>query len=275
MSYINQGVSSGVRHFLLALQFFTRIPVTGRLAAWVGYSPAMLNAASGHFPGVGWVVGAVGAAVLGLAGQRWGASALGALLAALLCMAATAWLTGAFHEDGLADTGDGLGGGVTRERALAIMKDSRIGSYGTVTLVLVLLLKATLLALLVRQGAAGAAAAVLAAHVLSRLAPLLIMRRLPYVSEAAQAKSKPLADAVSAASLMVGVLWSLPSLVLLWWMLGAVALAVALGCWLVMLLAVLRLLHRRLQGFTGDTLGAAQQLCEVALYLGLAWAVAA
>ena len=54
----------GVRHFLLALQFFTRIPVTGGLAQWVGYSPAMLRASAGHFPGVGWVVGAVGALVL-------------------------------------------------------------------------------------------------------------------------------------------------------------------------------------------------------------------
>ncbi|MGB6114977.1 MAG: adenosylcobinamide-GDP ribazoletransferase, partial [Comamonas sp.] len=65
-------MTGGLRHFLLALQFFTRIPVTGRLAAWVGYSPALLNAASGHFPGVGWVVGAAGAGVLWPAGWRWG-----------------------------------------------------------------------------------------------------------------------------------------------------------------------------------------------------------
>ena len=138
----------GVRHFLLALQFFTRIPVTGRLAQWVGYSPAMLRASAGHFPGVGWLVGAVGALVL------WGAlrvlpgGALGALVAAAFSTLATVWLTGAFHEDGMADTADGLGGAVTRERALAIMKDSRIGTYGAAALVLVLALKLALLALL-------------------------------------------------------------------------------------------------------------------------------
>lgn len=268
-------MTGGLRHFLLALQFFTRIPVTGRLAAWVGYSPAMLNAASGHFPGVGWVVGAAGAGVLWLAGQHWGASALGALLAALLCMAGTAWLTGAFHEDGLADTVDGLGGSVTRERSLTIMKDSRLGSYGAVALVLLLLLKAVLLALLVQRGVAGAAAAVLAAHVLSRLAPLFIMRALPYVSEGAQAKSKPLADTVSGASLLVGVLWSIPALALVWKALGAIGTIVMAMCGLLTALAMLRLLHRRLQGFTGDTLGATQQVCEVALYLGLAWSAAA
>ena len=60
---------TALRHFLLALQFFTRIPVTGRLAAWVGYSPAMLHASSAHFPGVGWVVGAVGA--LGYLALAW------------------------------------------------------------------------------------------------------------------------------------------------------------------------------------------------------------
>lgn len=268
-------MTGGLRHFLLALQFFTRIPVTGRLAAWVGYSPALLNAASGHFPGVGWVVGAAGAGVLWLAGWRWGASPLGALLAAVLGTAATVWLTGAFHEDGLADTADGLGGGATRERALAIMKDSRIGSYGAVTLVLVLLLKVALLALLVRHGATGAAAAVLGAHVLSRLAPLFIMRCLPYVSESAQAKSKPLAQAVSGASVFSGVLWSIPALALIWQAQGTIATIGAAVCELLMAWAVLRLLRRRLQGFTGDTLGAAQQLCEVALYLGLAWSVAA
>lgn len=264
----------GLRHFLLALQFFTRIPVTGRLAAWVGYSPAMLNRASGHFPGVGWVVGGAGALVLWAAGARFGASPLGALLAALLSVAATAWLTGGFHEDGLADTADGLGGSVQRERALAIMKDSRIGSYGALTLVLVLALKFTLLALLVQQGAGRAALALLAAHVLSRLAPLWLMRQLPYVSEAGSAKSKPLAESVSVASWITGIFWSFPAVALVWYAQGTMAMIVALLAWLAMLAAVYRLLLRRLQGFTGDTLGAVQQLCELALYLGLVVVVA-
>ncbi len=261
---------NGVRHWLLALQFFTRIPVTGRLAAWVGYSPAMLRAAAGHFPGVGWVVGAVGAGVLWGALHELPAGPLGALVAAALSTGATVWLTGAFHEDGLADSADGLGGGATRERALAIMKDSRIGSYGTVALLIVLLLKVALIALLAGHGEGHAALALLAAHVLSRLAPLLIMRALPYVGDADGSKSKPLADAVSRAGVWVGTLWSFPALALLWSAQAASGLIASMLAWMLALACMARLLRRRLQGFTGDTLGATQQLCEVALLLGLA-----
>ena len=261
-----------LRHFLLALQFFTRIPITGRLADWVGYSPAMLRASAGHFPGVGWVVGAVAAAVLAVALYLLPPGPLGALVAAGLATAATVWLTGAFHEDGLADTADGLGGSASKERALAIMKDSRIGSYGAITLVLVVGLKIALTALLAERGAALAAIAVLYAHVLSRAAPLVVMRALPYVSDAAQAKSKPLADAVSGTSVVTAVLWSIPALALMGWSQGATETTVAMALWALTLMAVLRWLRRRLQGFTGDTLGATQQLCELALYLGLALA---
>ena len=260
---------SAPRHFLLALQFFTRIPVTGRLAAWVGYSPAMLRASAGHFPGIGWVVGALGAGVLWGALQCLPGGALGALVAAVLSTAATVWLTGAFHEDGLADTADGLGGGQTRERALAIMKDSRIGSYGAVTLVLVLALKWVLIALLAERSAAQAVAAVLAVHVLSRLAPLCIMRGLPYVGDADGSKSKPLADAVSRGGVALGFAWSIPALALTWQAQGAFNTIASVLLSLVVLAYVWRLLARRLQGFTGDTLGATQQLCEVALLLGM------
>lgn len=265
---------TALRHFLLALQFFTRVPVTGRLAAWVGYSPDMLRASSAHFPGVGWVVGGAGAGVLAAALALLPANSLAALVAALLATAATAWLTGAFHEDGLADTADGLGGGGTRERALAIMKDSRIGSYGAIALVLALGLKVALLALLAGSGAARAAAALAAAHVLSRLAPLVVMRALPYVADPEHAKAKPIADRAPAGALGVGALWSLPALALLGWAFGVVGLVTALLAGAALLAYMLRLLRRRLQGFTGDTLGATQQLCELAVYLGLAlsWA---
>ena len=265
-------MTNALRHWLLALQFFTRIPVTGRMAAWVGYSPAMLRASAGHFPGIGWVVGAVAAAVLWGALQLLSPGPLGALVAAVLSTAATAWLTGAFHEDGLADTADGLGGGLTRERALAIMKDSRIGSYGTVTLLLVLLLKLALIATIAERGAAVVAASVLGAHVWSRLAPLIVMRALPYVGDADGSKSKPLADAVSRTGVLVGVLWSLPALALMGMAQGALQTIAAVVLWGLALAYMLRLLSRRLQGFTGDTLGATQQVCELALYLGLALA---
>ncbi len=260
---------NAIRHWLLALQFFTRIPVTGRLAAWVGYSPAMLRASAGHFPGIGWVVGATGAVVLWGALQVLPVGAWGALVAAVLSTAATVWLTGAFHEDGLADTADGLGGGLTRQRALAIMKDSRIGSYGAVTLGLVVALKLALMAALAERGAVLAATSVLAVHVLSRLAPLFVMRVLPYVGDADGSKSKPLADAVSRGGVVVGALWSFPALALVWQAQGAFNTVASMLLWVLAFVYMWRLLARRLQGFTGDTLGATQQLCEVALLLGM------
>ncbi|QTD46853.1 adenosylcobinamide-GDP ribazoletransferase [Ottowia testudinis] len=265
-------LSRTLRHFLLALQFFTRIPITGRLAAWVGYSPAMLRAIAGHFPGVVWVVGAVAAGVLAAALYLLPPGPLGALVAAGLAAAATVWLTGAFHEDGLADTADGLGGGAPRERALAIMKDSRIGSYGTAALLLALGLKVALTALLAERGAGVAALAVWGTHVLSRAAPLDVMWGLPYAGEADGSKAKPLADAISLGGILTGIAWALPALGLLWWALGWRPTLAAMALWMLALGHMRRLLRRRLQGFTGDTLGATQQVCELALLLGLALA---
>lgn len=261
---------TAIRRFLLALQFFTRIPVTGRLAAWVGYSPAMLNASVGHFPGVGWVVGAVAAAVLTAALHVLPAGSLGALVAAALSLIASVWLTGAFHEDGLADTADGLGGSVARERALAIMKDSRIGSYGAVALVLVLTLKVALTALVAQRGASVAVTAVLAAHVLSRVTALDVIGAMPYVGDADGSKSKPLAEALEPGAFCTGVAWSVPAIALLWWATGLWGMVAALALWALALGQMRRLLWRRLQGFTGDTLGATQQVCELAVLLGCA-----
>ena len=255
---------NGVRHFLLALQFFTRIPVTGRLAQWVGYSPAMLRAAAAHFPAVGWVVGAIGALALAGALALWPP-----LVAAVLCTVVTVLVTGAFHEDGLADVADGLGGASTRERALEIMKDSRIGAFGAIAVVLALGLKFALLAALAGQGAFVACAALLAAHVLSRLAPLAVMRASPYVGGEG-GKAKPMADAVSGTAVFVAVLWSLPAAALLVIAGGVVNGLAALASAALVALFMVRLLRRRLGGFTGDGLGATQQLSELAIYLALA-----
>ncbi len=255
---------NGVRHFLLALQFFTRIPVTGRLAQWVGYSPAMLQASAAHFPAVGWVVGAIGALALAAALALWPP-----LVAAVLCTVVTVLVTGAFHEDGLADVADGLGGASTRERALEIMKDSRIGAFGAIAVVLALGLKFALLAALAGQGAFVACAALLAAHVLSRLAPLAVMRASPYVGGEG-GKSKPMADAVSGASVAVAVGWSLPAAALLVVVGGVVNGVAAVVAGALVALFMVRLLRRRLGGFTGDGLGATQQLSELAIYLALA-----
>ena len=181
------------------------------------------------------------------------------------------WLTGAFHEDGLADTCDGLGGSAQRERALVIMKDSRIGSYGTVGLCLALLLKTALLAQLAAQwGPLRAALALLCGHVLSRLMPLFIMRWLPYVSDADAAKSKPLADDVSGPALLAGLAWALPAWALTGWAFSPARLLACAAMLALLTWRLGRLWQRRLQGFTGDVLGATQQVCELGFYLALA-----
>ncbi|WP_372657503.1 adenosylcobinamide-GDP ribazoletransferase [Hydrogenophaga sp.] len=264
-----RGGPAFIRHYLLALQFFTRIPVTGRLANWVGFSPALLRASAAHFPGVGWLVGALTAGLL--LGLLWllPAQSASAWVAAVLSTVFGVLLTGAFHEDGLADLADGLGGSLERERALDIMKDSRIGSYGALALGLAVLLKCALLALLVQVDAQLAAAALFAAHVVSRGMPLFIIRALPHVGDTALSKSKPLAEQIAGAALVAGLCWVALALALVGWCLpGAPWPQAVLGA-LLGLLWMWRLLRRRLQGFTGDGLGATQQVCEVLFYLAL------
>ncbi|HEY8356530.1 MAG TPA: adenosylcobinamide-GDP ribazoletransferase [Ramlibacter sp.] len=264
---------TAVRHFLLALQFFTRIPVTGRLADWVGYSPAMLRASAAHFPAIGLLVGVVAALVAGGLLALLPPSPLAAGVAAVFCTAVTVLLTGALHEDGMADVADGLGGSLDRQRALEIMKDSRIGAFGALALVLTLGAKLSLLALLGAVQPAALCAALVLAHVLSRAWPLLLVRWLPHVGDSAGSKSKPLADAISGGALAVAFAWTAVALaaVAAWQGVGFLLapLAASALAWLVMA----RWFRRRLQGFTGDCLGAAQQVCEIACYLGVALAL--
>ena len=289
-----------IRHYLLALQFFTRIPVTGRLADWVGYSPAMLRASAAHFPGVGWLLGGVVAAF------TWGVLAVlppspfAPLVAAVLGTVLSVLMTGAFHEDGLADVADGLGGTLDRNRALEIMKDSRVGAFGAIAVALALLAKVALLALLGSLSSVLLCMALFLGHVVSRTWPLLTIRLLAHVGDAAGSKSKPLADQISGASLLVATVWCLGALgiILAFQAVDTAGVAPNLGADTGFSLASIfasaapcaalfaagffsnglawawmtRWFARRLQGFTGDCLGAIQQVGEVAFYLGLALA---
>jgi adenosylcobinamide-GDP ribazoletransferase len=266
-----------IRHYLLAVQFFTRIPVTGALANWVGYSPQMLRASAAHFPGVGWLVG--GAVAL----FSWGLltvlpqNPFAPLVVGVLGTALSVWMTGAFHEDGLADVADGLGGSLERNRALEIMKDSRVGAFGAIAVVLALLAKVALLALLGSVSPLLLCVGLFTGHVVSRTWPLLTIRLLPHVGDVAGSKSKPLADQISRTSLLVAFIWCFAALSLAEYaqaamnfvVVGLPQLATALLASALAWGWMARWFARRLQGFTGDCLGATQQVCELAFYLGL------
>lgn len=253
-----------VRLFGVALQFLTRVPV--RLG---DFDPRWLNDSARHFPLVGALVGLFGAGVLWGAGALWPAP-----VAVLLSMAATVWLTGGFHEDGLADTCDGLGGSVSRERALEIMKDSRLGSYGALGLALTLALKAAVLSDLAGASIVLATASLVLAHAASRACAVALMCALPYAGDAGQAKARPMAQPTGPIALVVAAVWTVlvaASLALLLpAQFGASRLAFMLACAVAAALLCAAWLRRRLGGYTGDALGATQQWTELAVYLASA-----
>jgi adenosylcobinamide-GDP ribazoletransferase len=243
------------RLFFIALQFFTRVPIPG----WVGFEAAWLQHASRYFPLVGLFIAIVVVLVYGAAAWLWPAP-----VAVFLSTAAGLYLTGAFHEDGLADMCDGFGGGHTRERIMEIMKDSRIGSYGAVALVVTLGLKCTALSWLAPGQAIGA---LLLAHPLSRLAAVSLIRSASYARDAG--KAKPMAQEMQAGEFVIAAICALvPALalggfgVLSWPVIGAAMGASAIVAWWLRALFV-----RHIGGYTGDCLGAVQQVSEVAIYL--------
>lgn len=237
-------------YFILALGFFTRIPVPN----FANFQERDLNHSAKYFPLIGIVVGAVGALVFWLADFL-----LPLEVAVLLSMASTIFLTGAFHEDGLADAADGLGGGWSKEQVLTIMTDSRIGSYGTVALSLALLTKYQALSY---QAAMLMPAFIVAAHALSRLCAVLVMFTQSYVKF--EGKSKPLATQLSPNELILATFFGLLPLAFLD-MKFLFALVPVLVVWLWFSAKI----KKRIGGYTGDCLGAMQQLTELAFYLGL------
>lgn len=253
-----------LRLAFVALQFLTRVPAP----AWVGYDPAWLHRSVRHFPLVGAFVGAVGAAVAWAALQLWPPA-----VAALLAVAATVWLTAAFHEDGLADTFDALLGAASREKALTIMKDSRIGTYGAVALVLSLGLRVLLLAEALVRHPLAALLVLVASHAAGRAVAVVLMAVLPYAGDEAHAKAKPLARDVRPIDAGWAVLTGLVPLVGVAWA-APVRLAVVVTSLLALVLLMRHWLRRRLGGYTGDTLGATEQMGESVVLLAFVAALA-
>lgn len=251
---------AALRVFGAAVMFLTRIPVPRAL----GYDPDDLARSTVWFPVVGLLVGGAGALALWAALHLWPP-----LVAAALSTAATAWLTGAFHEDALADSFDGFGGGYDRERILAIMKDSRVGSYALVGVALALLAKVGALATLAERDVGAAARALVAAHVLGRWSSLPLIRWLPYVREDG-AKSRPFAASVTTARLLVGSVLALALVAAALQPSGVAPLAAVLLAAVVVTALGARYFRRTLGGMTGDCLGAANQMVELVTYLVLA-----
>jgi adenosylcobinamide-GDP ribazoletransferase len=271
MSAVLGRVSREWRAFLSSVEFLTRIPVWRRKA----YDPADLPRSTTYFPVVGVIVGASGGLVFTLASLLWPPA-----LAVLLAVAATVRLTGAFHEDAVADLFDGFGGGWNREQIFAIMKDSRVGAYGVVGLLFVILAK-----LLALTGIATVSLAhgtsilgtsiamtqvMIAGHVLGRWSSLPLIWHYPYArpdsATAQPGTGKPFASSVTRGRLIAGTAITLLIVVAVLRHRALVVVAVALTVTMV----CGRYFNRRIGGITGDTLGGANQLIELATYLALA-----
>ncbi len=241
-----------------AFIFLTRIPVGGQ-----DYREADWRWSTAWFPGVGACLG------LCLAALWVSTEALGPWPSAFLVLGASMLLTGGFHEDGLADTADAMGGAYDRQRLLEILKDSRVGAFGAMALFVSLGLKAALLARLNTE----APLALVVTECLSRVAPIWLMVALPYVTNDAQSRSKQvtragmpqviLATAIGLAVLALG------------WGAGYLSSALLPGLAAAMVLTPLVCgwrFQRRAGGITGDFLGATQQITQLALLVAFAMA---
>ena len=255
-------VAAQARALAAAFTFMTRLPLGGLASHDVDDLPA----SAAYFPVVGLVVALIGGAAFAAAGRVWPTP-----VAVVLSMCATVLATGAFHEDALADAFDGFGGGWSREQVLAIMKDSRVGSYALVGVTLTLATKfATLAALASNPASVGVPRALVVAHVLARWSSLLLIHRYPYVRPAADGErpsaGRPFVAGVTSGRLIGATLLAvtillfaagrgvLPSLVV------AIGVTAVAGWYF----------RRRIGGITGDALGAANQIVEVCVYLTLA-----
>ncbi|WP_369601477.1 adenosylcobinamide-GDP ribazoletransferase [Hahella sp. SMD15-11] len=239
--------------FRVALQFYTRLPV--RIEDWQARD---LGEASKYAP-------LAGGCVALLSGLPWSLGWLAGqpLLGALLAVVTGILVTGAFHEDGLADALDGLGGGQNPDQILTIMKDSRVGTYGVLALIASVSLRAA--ALSVMPLAAGWAM-LLTQHMAGRALAVSLIGALPYVQADQLSKVKPVAQDLDPSSRVCVVALAAPTL--LWWP-PALSL-VLLGMLLGLRTLCVRGFRRRLGGYTGDLLGAAEQLTEILLVVMIA-----
>ncbi|POY34865.1 adenosylcobinamide-GDP ribazoletransferase [Solitalea longa] len=241
--------------FFTAIMFYTRIPCP----KWVDHRAEYLNRATVYLPIVGWMVGGVCALVFWLSIFLFPAT-----LSILLSMVSGILLTGAFHEDGFADVCDGFGGGWTKQRILEIMKDSRVGAYGVIGIILMLAVKFFSLNAI---NPLIIPFVIIVAHSLSRATALSFIYTHEYSRENEDSKAKPVAIKLPLRSLLLALFWGLlPLLVFCWWQNEWLYLLVIVP--LILLQYFLgRYFQKWIDGYTGDCLGTTQQLAEVFIYL--------
>ncbi|MEQ1622260.1 MAG: adenosylcobinamide-GDP ribazoletransferase [Methylococcales bacterium] len=236
-----------IKLFFLALTFYTRLPSP------IALDYKDLPKAAVYFPLIGWLVGGMSALSFYLADYLWPQSS-----AVIIAIITGILITGAFHEDGFSDVCDGFGGGYGKQRILDIMKDSRIGVYGAAGLLLILLLKISLLS---ETPAHLVPLLLFSGHSLSRLMPLILMQRDEYAREndskvsSAVYRLSPL-ELASAITIALLPLLLLPNITVL----------AILPVWLVNLWLG-HYFNRHIGGYTGDCLGASQQIAETVFYL--------
>ncbi len=250
---MKQKLCTELKYFAAALQVLTRLPVP----PLHGFAEEWLERGVKYFPLAGALVGAVCAGILLAASGLWSGP-----LPALLAVAAGIAITGALHEDGFADFFDSLGG-ATRDARLAIMKDSRIGTYGVLALGAGIGIKVFALAAL---PAAAGAGALVAAHAGGRFAATAVISTLRYAGGISAAKIKPLGHGITRTDLAVAALFGVLPVLLLP---GPYRLAALLAGVLAAALCAL-FARRMLGGYTGDVLGAVEQSYEIAFLLGAA-----
>jgi adenosylcobinamide-GDP ribazoletransferase len=251
--------------FFTALMFYTRIPCPKN----IDHNPDYLNKASRYFPVIGWIVGFVAFGVFSLFSYLMTPE-----IAVIFSMIASVLVTGAFHEDGFADVCDGFGGGWTKEKILLIMKDSAIGAYGAIGVVLLFLLKFQTLSHIVSAvDFLNAKTQTLifllfvSAHSLSRLAAISIVFTHEYSRDDASSKSKPIAQNYSWREVTGAFFFGLVPIVVLayfHWQFLLVLVPVFLTRFF-----MARYFQKWIDGYTGDCLGATQQVCEIVFYFSI------
>ncbi len=237
--------------FLTALMLLTRVPV-GR---WCVHSREAVEASVAFFPLVGALVGLVAVAALVL-----GSLSFTAKLTALLCMLASVLLTGGIHEDGLADSADGLLGGTTPARRLEIMKDSRLGSFGALALWFALSAKWILLCELLDAGLFLACRAAFLAHFLGRAAAVGMLHLQPHVGND-PGRARPFCERLPRPRLVAALLPPVAGCLLLF-PLTAVPI---LACVTLVVFGAAGFFQKRIGGITGDCLGATVLITELAV----------